>query len=68
MPTMLTEPAEITEAVTNEIKRRRKPTKSSELPITLDERRALDKANVTRILKEYKSLVINWDDIMSSLL
>ena len=40
-------------AVTNEIKRRRKPTIPADRPITLDERRALDRANITKILKEY---------------
>ena len=53
--------------MTNEIKRRRKPTIPADRPITLDERRALDRANITKILKEYQVLLPHWNDILSSL-
>ena len=53
--------------MTNEIKRRRKPTVAADLPITLDERRAHDKANITSILKEYEGLLPSWDDVLTTL-
>ena len=58
---------QLQEAVTNEIKRRRKPTTPTDLPITLNERRAHDRANIMKILKEYHGQLAHWDDILSSL-
>ena len=67
MPNDAKEAEDVQQAVDNEIKRRRKSTVPADLPITLDERRAHDKANVTRILKEYGSLLPSWDDVLEAL-
>ena len=40
----------------------------ADLPVSLDERRALDKANAMRIIKEHRSLLNPWYDILSSYL
>ena len=43
----------IQEATMREIKRRRDQNIASEAPVTLDERRAMDKAKITEIIKDY---------------
>ena len=54
------------EAIIREIKRRRRETKMMEAPeVTLKERRALDQANVTKLLKENDNLLASWTDILA---
>ena len=46
------ESAELEEAIVREIKRRRRDPHDQNAPVTLDERRASDKATVSKILKD----------------
>ena len=55
-------------AITSEIKKRRKATTPADLPVSLNERRALDKENAMQIIREHKSLLNSWDDILTAYL
>ena len=64
---------EIEEAVARQIKRRREHTgprsgfaRVEDAPISLDERRALDRTNITGQLKENLNLTAKWPDIITS--
>ena len=56
----------IQESVTREIKRRRKEPVNREAPVTLQERRALDRANIESLIKNHKHLLVPWQKIMTS--
>ena len=62
-----TETVELLKAVESEIKKRRKPNTPDDLPVSLDERRAYDKASSMKIIKEYGGLLTHWDGIMTNL-
>ena len=49
-----------------EIKRRRKNPVTREAPVTLQEKRALDHANIESLIKSYKHLLVPWQKIMAS--
>ena len=58
------EALEIQEAANREIIRRRHHSDQSSLPITLKERRANDKANISKCLKEFNPLLTSWTQIV----
>ena len=65
------EPAEakaLEEAISREIIRKRKGSACKEAPVTLEERRAADKANITAIIKENANLLVSWKDILANAL
>ena len=55
-------------AVSNQIKRRRGSSRVMEEPISLKEQRAVDKANVMELLKDFKHLLTPFDDVLATLL
>ena len=55
-------------AVREKIKRQRKSSTDPERPVSLDERRAHDKANISKILKKNKNLLVTWNQIMTSII
>ena len=65
------EPAEqqiILEAVHDKIKRQIKGNISPEKSVTLNERRAHDKANISAIIKKNRNLLVPWSQIMNILI
>lgn len=64
-PTEPEDLAALEEAVHDQIMKRRKTGANSELPITLCELRALDRQNISQILKEMKPLLTSWDLILA---
>ena len=66
---------ELQEAVIREIKRRRKgppgrvpSAGDNDAPVSLQERRVSDKASITEVLTQYKSLLTPWSKIMAKCL
>ena len=59
---------QLQEAVVREIKRRRKNSISVDAPITLQEGRAHDGANIGQLIKENKLLLTPWSEIMANCL
>ena len=64
-PTEPEDLAALEEAIHDQIMKRRKTGASSEFPITLCELRALDRSNISEILKEMKPLLTSWDQILA---
>ena len=62
------EEQELQEAVIREIKRRRKGPGDNDAPVSLQERRVSDKASITEVLTQYKSLLTPWSKIMAKCL
>ena len=60
----LLDDVELPEVVTREVKRRRKVVPFTEQPTTLNEKRAMDRGAITKLLKENRNLIIKWDVIM----
>ena len=56
---------QLQEAVAREIKRRRKTSICVDAPITLQERRAHDGANIGQLIKENKLLLTPWSEILA---
>ena len=52
-------------AIVREIKRRRKDSRGQDPPVTLTERRANDKATVSRIIKDNSNLLVHWNEILA---
>ena len=64
----MVEPAEakaLEEAISREIQRKRRSSVGREAPVTLDERRAADRANITAIIKENANLLVSWKEILA---
>ena len=57
---------QIEDAVIREIKRRRKPTCDQEQPITLQEKRARDRARIEEVMRSSKPLLAHWDEILAA--
>ena len=53
------------EAIIREIKRRRKDPGDQDALVTLDERRAADKASASSLIKENSNLLVEWSEIVS---
>ena len=53
------------EAVAREIKRRRKDNKDPAVPVTLQERRAADKAQIANLINENAIFLANWHGILA---
>ena len=51
-----------------EVKRRRKSSVSADTPVTIKERRALDRSNIEKIIKENKILLTPWSEILAACL
>jgi len=51
-----------------EIKRRRNQNTPSDAPVTLEERRAVDRASITEIIKDHRNLLTTWTSIMENCL
>ena len=58
----------IEQAVVNQVKRRRTISIDVEAPVTIKERRALDKYNISKLIREHRELLQPWSDIMVNLL
>ena len=54
----LLDDVELPEVVTREVKRRRKVVPFTEQPTTLNEKRAMDRGAITKLLKENRNLII----------
>jgi len=59
---------EVQEATSREIIRRRHHSNQSSLKPTLQERRATDKENITKLLKTYSALLTPWSEVMAAAL
>ena len=64
-PTEPEDLAALEEAVRDQIIKRRKTSTSLDFPISLNELRALDRSNISQILKEVKPLLTSWDQILA---
>ena len=62
------EAIELDEAIVREIKRRRKDPCGHDVPVSLTERRANDKAKISKIIKDHSNLLVHWNEILTKCL
>ena len=62
------EEAALQQAVASQIKRRRRSTNTTGAKVTLQERRAFDRATIEKIIKDNKPILKRWTDILEACL